>query len=284
MRVDSKMALKYFKPISPARRGLVLVDRSDLWKGKPHKFLTEPLGTSFGRNNNGRITCRHIGGGAKRMYRRVDFKRMRKGDFAVVQRIEYDPNRTAYIALIKYADDELSYIIAPQKLSVGDQIVYDDNVDIKVGNCLPLKNIPVGTIVHNIEMKPMKGFQIARSAGTYASIVGRDDGFVVIKMSSGEVRRIHEDCRAVIGIVSNVDHKNEKFGKAGRIRLKGVRPTVRGVAMNPVDHPHGGGEGKTAAGRHPVSFSGVPTKGYKTRNKKKHSSKYILTRRNDRKR
>lgn len=278
------MALKYFKPDTPAKRGLILVDRKELWKGKPHKFLTEKLKTAAGRNADGHITCRHQGSGVKKMYRRIDFKRLREDDVAVVLRIEYDPYRTAFIALVKYEDGELSYIIAPNKLAIGDKIVYSKNADIRVGNCLPLKNIPVGTIIHNVEMKPLKGFQIARSAGTYASIAGRDNGYVILKISSGEVRKFEEDCRAVIGSVSNIDHKNEKFGKAGRMRLKGVRPTVRGVAMNPVDHPHGGGEGKTAAGRHPVSFSGVPTKGYKTRDKKKSSSKYILTRRNSGKR
>jgi large subunit ribosomal protein L2 len=272
------MALKEYKPNTPGQRGLVLVDRSELWKGGPVKSLTEGLKKSGGRNNAGRMTNRNIGGGHKKRYRFVDFKRTKDGMAATVERIEYDPNRTAFIALIRYEDDELSYIVAPQRLSVGDKVMSGPGADIKPGNTLELRQIPVGTIVHNIEMKPLKGAQIARSAGSYAQIIGRDTGFVMLRLSSGEQRRFFGECRATIGAVSNPDQKNINLGKAGRSRWLGRRPHVRGVVMNPVDHPHGGGEGKSSGGRHPVTPWGVPTKGYKTRNKKKHSSKYIVSR------
>ncbi len=273
------MALKHFKPTTPGQRQLVLVDRSDLWKGKPVKELTEGLTGTGGRNNNGRITVRHRGGAHKRRYRFIDFKRMKDDVWATVERIEYDPNRTAFIALIRYEDDELAYIIAPQRLAVGDKVISGQACDVKVGNAMPLKNIVVGTIVHNVEMKPRKGGQLARSAGTYAQIVGRDGGYVQLRLSSGELRIVTGECRATIGAVSNPDQKNVSLGKAGRSRWLGHRPTVRGVAMNPVDHPHGGGEGKTSGGRHPVTPWGVPTKGKKTRSKKNPSDKFIIRRR-----
>ncbi len=273
------MALKEYKPMTPGQRGLVLVDRSELWKGSPVKHLTEGLKRTGGRNNTGRMTNRNIGGGHKKRYRFVDFKRRKDDMVATVERIEYDPNRTAFIALIKYEDGELSYILAPQRLSVGDKVMSGDNADIKPGNTLELRKIPVGTIVHNLEMKPGKGGQIARSGGAYAQIIGRDTGFVMVRMSSGEQRRFFGECRATVGAVSNPDQKNTNLGKAGRNRWLGRRPHVRGVVMNPVDHPHGGGEGKTSGGRHPVSPKGIPTKGYKTRNKKKASNKYIVSRR-----
>ncbi|MEO1426151.1 MAG: 50S ribosomal protein L2, partial [Pseudomonadota bacterium] len=236
------MALKKFNPTSPSRRQLVLVDRSELWSGKPEKTLTEGLHSKAGRNNTGRITMRRRGGGAKKTYRKVDFKRRKFDIEAKVERLEYDPNRTAFIALIKYLDGELSYIIAPQRLAVGDRVIAGDKVDVKPGNAMPLKNIPVGTIVHNIEMKPEKGAQIARSAGTYAQLVGRDGNMAQVRLQSGEVRLIPGACMATIGAVSNADHMNQNLGKAGRNRHLGKRPSVRGVVMNPVDHPHGGGE------------------------------------------
>ena len=272
------MALKEYKPITPGQRGLVLVDRSALWKGSPVKKLTSGLSKTGGRNNDGRITSRHKGGGHKKSYRLVDFKRNKDGMFAKVERIEYDPNRSAFIALIKYEDGEVSYILAPQRITVGDRVVSGKGVDIKPGNALELKDIPVGTIIHNIEMKPLKGGQIARSAGSYAQIVGRDLGFVAIKLSSGEQRKFFDTCRATVGAVSNTDQKNINLGKAGRSRWAGKRPHVRGVVMNPVDHPHGGGEGKTSGGRHPVTPWGVPTKGKKTRKVKNKSDKYIVSR------
>lgn len=259
------MALKTFKPITPGQRNLVLVDRSDLWKGKPVKSLTEGLTKNGGRNNAGRITARRRGGGHKRAYRKVDFKRQKFDVTATVERIEYDPNRTGYIALIKYEDGEQAYILAPQRLSVGDKVVSGNQVDVKPGNAMPLRNMPIGTIVHNIEMKIGKGGQIARSAGTYAQLAGRDSGYAILKLSSGETRMIHADCMATVGAVSNPDNSNTKLGKAGRKRWLGKRPEVRGVAMNPVDHPHGGGEGRTSGGRHPVSPWGKPTKGKRTR-------------------
>ena len=272
------MALKTFNPTSPGRRQLVLVDRSGLHKGAPVKALTEGKKSSGGRNNLGRRTARWRGGGAKKRYRIIDFKR-RKWDMpAVVDRIEYDPNRTAFIALITYTDGEQAYIIAPQRLQAGDTVVAGDTVDIKPGNALPLKNIPVGTIIHNIEMKPLKGAQIARSAGSYAQLVGRGDGYAQVKLSSGEVRLIPESCMASIGAVSNPDNMNEVLGKAGRNVHKGWRPHVRGVAMNPVDHPHGGGEGKTSGGRHPVTPWGKKTRGPKTR-KNKSTDRLIVRRR-----
>ena len=275
------MALKNFKPTTPSQRGLVLIDRSELWSGKPVKALTSGLTGNGGRNNNGRITMRHRGGGHKRRYRAVDFKRRKTDMPAVVERLEYDPNRSAFIALIKYEDGELSYILAPQRLGEGDQVVSGERGDIKPGNCMPMENIPLGTIIHNIEMKLGRGGQIARAAGTYAQLVGKDAGFAQLRLSSGETRMVPARCLATIGSVSNQDNKNTKIGKAGRNRWLGHRPSVRGVAMNPIDHPHGGGEGRTSGGRHPVSPWGVPTKGKRTRGKK-HSDKYIMRRRNKR--
>lgn len=259
------MALKKFKPITPGQRNLVLVDKSDLWKGKPVKSLTEGLTKNGGRNNNGRITARRRGGGHKRAYRKVDFKRLKADVPATVERLEYDPNRTAFIALIKYQDGEQSYILAPQRLAVGDTVISGEKVDVKPGNAMKLRNMPIGTIVHNVEMKIGKGGQIARSAGTYAQLAGRDSGYALLKLSSGETRMIHADCMATVGAVSNPDNTNTKLGKAGRKRWIGKRPQVRGVAMNPIDHPHGGGEGRTSGGRHPVTPWGKPTKGKRTR-------------------
>jgi len=273
------MALKQYNPKTPGTRGLVLVDRSDLYKGNPVKKLTHGLTKSGGRNNHGRITARRRGGGHKRLYRIVDFKR-RKFDVAgTVERLEYDPNRTAFIALIKYDDGELSYILAPQRLRAGDKVVAGARVDVKPGNAMPLNSIPVGTIVHNVEMKQGRGGQLARSAGTYAQLVGRDQGYAQIKLSSGELRMVRGECMATIGAVSNPDQANITLSKAGRNRWLGKRPSVRGVAMNPVDHPHGGGEGRTSGGRHPVTPWGKPTKGKRTRNRKKPSSKLIIRRR-----
>lgn len=276
------MGLKYFKPTTPGQRTLVIVDRSDLWSGKPVKDLTQGLKSSGGRNNKGRITVRHRGGGHKRRYRIIDFKRRQDNDWATVERVEYDPNRSAFIALIRYESGNQSYIIAPQRISQGDRVISGEKCDIKIGNCMPLKGMPVGTIVHNIEMKPMKGAQIARSAGSYAQIIGRDSGNVQLRLNSGELRVVHGSCRGTVGAVSNPDQKNISHGKAGRSRWLGRRPSVRGVAMNPVDHPHGGGEGRTSGGRHPVSPWGVPTKGKKTRVSKQ-SDKYIIRRRGKRK-
>ncbi len=276
------MALKSYKPITPGRRGLVLVDRSHLWKGKPVKSLSEGLNSKGGRNNLGRITVRHRGGGAKRLYRKIDFKRKKLDAVGTVDRFEYDPNRSAFIALIKYDDGEMSYIIAPQRLAVGDKIVSSARADIKPGNAMPFSGMPIGTIVHNVEMKPGKGGQIARAAGTYAQFVGRDGGYAQLRLSSGELRVVHQNCRATVGAVSNPDNSNINLGKAGRTRNMGIRPTVRGVVMNPVDHPHGGGEGKSSGGRHPVTPWGKPTRGMKTR-KNKTTDKYILRRRSVRK-
>ena len=263
------MALKTCNPTSPGRRQLVLVDRSDLWKGKPEKALTEGLRSHGGRNNLGRITVRFRGGGHKRRYRVIDFKRNKFDMNATVERLEYDPNRTAFIALIRFEDGEKRYIIAPQRLSVGDVVVSGDKVDVKPGNAMPLKNIPVGTVVHNVELKVGKGGQIARSAGTYVQLVGKDQGYAQLRLSSGEVRIVRGECIATIGAVSNPDQQNVSYGKAGRMRWLGFRPHVRGVAMNPIDHPHGGGEGRTSGGRHPVTPWGKPTKGKKTRSNKK---------------
>jgi large subunit ribosomal protein L2 len=276
------MALKTFKPTSPGRRQLVIVSRDGLWKGKPVKALTEGLTKSGGRNNTGRITSRRIGGGHKRSYRMVDFKRRKFDVSATVERLEYDPNRTAFIALIRYDDGEQAYILAPQRLNVGDTVISGEKVDSKPGNAMPLSRIPVGTIIHNIELKPCKGGQIARSAGAYAQLVGRDQGYALIRLQSGEQRRIHGSCMATVGAVSNQDHMNTNLGKAGRNRWLGVRPSVRGVAMNPVDHPHGGGEGRTSGGRHPVSPWGKPTKGKRTR-KNKATDKFIIRSRHQRK-
>ena len=277
------MALKSFKPITPSLRQLVIVDRSELFKGKPVKMLTEGKSSSGGRNNNGRITVRFRGGGHKQTYRIIDFKRRgHDNEVATVERIEYDPNRTAFIALIKYPDGKLSYIIAPQRLAVGDTVVSGDAVDIKPGNAMPIGNIPVGTLVHNVEMKIGKGGALARSAGNYAQIVGRDQGYVIIRLNSGEQRLVHGGCYATVGAVSNPDHMNTNLGKAGRQRWLGRRPHNRGVTMNPIDHPHGGGEGRTSGGRHPVTPWGQPTKGKKTRSNKR-TDQFIVSSRHARK-
>ncbi len=273
------MALKAHRPVTAGTRQLVQIDRSELWKGSPEKTLVEGLKKTGGRDNFGHISTRHIGGGHKKKYRIVDFKRSKKNVEATVERIEYDPNRSAFIALITYTDGEKSYIIAPQKLQKGDKVIAGDNVDIKPGNAMPLKNIPVGTIVHNVELKVGAGGQIARSAGSYVQLIGKDGAYVMLKLRSGEVRMTRAECLATIGAVSNPDHQNEVTGKAGRSRWKGVRPTVRGTAMNPVDHPHGGGEGKTSGGRHPVTPWGKSTKGKKTR-KNKSTDRLIVRRRN----
>src|SRR5215467_859884 len=262
------MALKTYNPTTPGQRQLVMVDRSALYKGKPVKALTEGKLSSGGRNNNGRITVRFRGGGHKRALRLVDFKRARHDQPARVERIEYDPNRTGFIALVKYGDGELSYILAPQRLGEGDTVVSGEHVDVKPGNAMPAGNMPVGTIVHNIEIKIGKGGQIARSAGTYAQIVGRDQEYVILRLNSGEQRLVHGRCMATVGAVSNPDHMNISIGKAGRTRWFGRRPHNRGVTMNPIDHPHGGGEGRTSGGRHPVTPWGKPTKGKKTRRHK----------------
>ncbi len=269
------MALKTFKPITPSLRQLVIVDRGELYKGKPVKKLTEGQSSSGGRNNHGRITVRFRGGGHKQAYRIVDFKRRKEGA-AKVERIEYDPNRTSFIALITYGDGEQSYIIAPQRLSAGDTVVAGAQVDVKPGNAMPLSAIPVGTIVHNVELKIGKGGAIARSAGSYAQIVGRDQGYVILRLNSGEQRLVHGQCYGTVGAVSNPDHMNTSIGKAGRQRWLGWRPHNRGVVMNPVDHPHGGGEGRTSGGRHPVTPWGKPTKGKKTRSNKT-TTKFIVT-------
>jgi len=277
------MALKHFNPVTPSTRQLVLVDRSELYKGKPVKHLTEGKSSKGGRNNLGRVTVRFRGGGHKRVLRNIDFVRRAQLDKpATVERLEYDPNRSGFIALIKYQDGTLAYILAPQRLAVGDTVVAGDSVDIKPGNAMPVANIPVGTIVHNIETKIGKGGQIARSAGTFAQIVGRDQGYVIIRLNSGEQRLIHGQCFATIGAVSNPDHMNISIGKAGRNRWLGFRPHNRGVAMNPIDHPHGGGEGRTSGGRHPVSPWGKPTKGKKTRSNKR-TDKFIVSSRHARK-
>jgi large subunit ribosomal protein L2 len=254
---------------------LVIVARDGLFRGKPVKTLTEGKHSSGGRNNTGRITVRFRGGGHKRAYRIVDFKRRKLGVPATVERLEYDPNRSAFIALIKYQDGELSYILAPQRLAVGDTVVSDKSVDVKPGNTAPLGTLPVGTIVHNVELKPGKGGQIARSAGTFAQIVGRDQGYVIVRLNSGEQRLVLGHCVGTIGAVSNPDHMNTSIGKAGRMRWMGFRPHNRGVVMNPVDHPHGGGEGRTSGGRHPVTPWGKPTKGKKTRSNKA-TNKFIV--------
>jgi large subunit ribosomal protein L2 len=275
------MALKNFKPTTPSQRALVLVDKSELWKGKPVKNLTEGMHSKGGRNNLGRITMRRRGGGHKRRYRKVDFKRRKANVAATVERLEYDPNRSAFIALIKYSDGEIAYILAPQRITAGDQVISGERVDIKPGNAMPMENIPVGTIIHNIEMKPGGGGQIARAAGTYVQLIGKDAGFAQLRLGSGELRMVPARCMATIGSVSNADNKNTNMGKAGRNRWLGKRPSVRGVAMNPVDHPHGGGEGRSSGGRHPVTPWGVPTKGKRTRGKKP-SDKYIMRRRHKR--
>lgn len=275
------MPLKNFNPTTPSRRSLVLVDRTELHKGAPVKKLTKGLTKTGGRNNKGRTTMWWKGGGHKRSYRIIDFKRINDDKKAEVIRLEYDPNRSCHIALIKYEDGELSYIIAPQKLKVSDTVISGNSVDIKPGNCLPMKNIPPGTLVHNVELKPGKGGQIARSAGSSVQLVGKDRNYAMLKMVSGEQRLVPLICRATVGVVSNPDHQNSKSGKAGRSRWLGKRPHVRGVVMNPVDHPHGGGEGRTSGGRNPVTPWGVPTKGKRTRNNKR-TDKFILKRRNSR--
>ena len=272
------MALRTYNPVTPSLRGLVMVDRSELWKGKPLKKLTEGKHSTGGRNNLGRTTVRWRGGGHKRRYRIVDFKRLKFEVPATVERLEYDPNRSAFLALIKYQDGEQAYILAPQRIKAGDVVVSGERADIKPGNALPMENIPVGTIIHNVEMKPGRGGQLARSAGTFIQLIGKDSGYAQLRLTSGELRMVPVRCMATIGAVSNPDNKNTKIGKAGRNRWKGKRPSVRGVAMNPVDHPHGGGEGKTSGGRHPVTPWGVPTKGKRTR-KKKLSDKMIMRRR-----
>ena len=270
------MALKTYNPTSEGRRTLVTTDRSDLWKGAPVKALTEGLTKKGGRNNTGRITAFHRGGGHKRSYRMVDFKRVKFDAVGTVERLEYDPNRTAWIALIKYEDGELAYIVAPQRLAAGDKVVSSLNgADVKPGNTMPLERMPVGTIVHNIELKPRKGGQVARSAGAYAQYVGRDSGWAILRLNSGEQRRVHGTCLATVGAVSNQDHANTSLGKAGRNRWLGRKPVNRGVTMNPVDHPHGGGEGRTSGGRHPVSPWGKPTKGKRTRSNKA-TDKFIV--------
>jgi large subunit ribosomal protein L2 len=273
------MGIKRFKPYTPSRRFMTVSDFSEITKTEPEKKLTKGFKRDVGRNNQGRITCRHKGGGHKRRYRIIDFKRDKIGVPAKVAAIEYDPNRSARIALLHYIDGEKRYIIWPEGLKVGDWVMSGPDAEIKVGNALPLRNIPVGTIIHNIELKPKKGGQLCRAAGAYAQLLGKEGNYAIIRLPSGEMRKIHLDCMATIGQVGNLDHENIVIGKAGRSRWLGIRPTVRGTAMNPVDHPHGGGEGRTK-GRHPVSPWGWCTKGMKTR-KKKPSDKYIIRRRND---
>jgi large subunit ribosomal protein L2 len=276
------MALKTYKPATPGLRQLVLVDREGVYKGKPLKSLTEGKIGTGARNNVGRITVRFRGGGHKRALRTVDFKRAKRNVPATVVRIEYDPNRTGFLALLKYDDGEQSYILAPQRLAPGDTVVAGDDVDVKPGNAMPLENIPVGTIVHNVELKIGKGGQLARSAGTYVQIVGRDQGYCILRLNSGEQRFVHGRCFATVGAVSNPDHMNISIGKAGRKRWMGRRPHNRGTSMNPVDHPHGGGEGRTSGGRHPVTPWGFPTKGKKTRNNKR-TQRFIVSSRHARK-
>ncbi|MBT5827721.1 MAG: 50S ribosomal protein L2 [Alphaproteobacteria bacterium] len=271
------MSLRKYQPITPGQRQLVLVS-DKLWSGKPFKGLTKGLSKTGGRNNHGHITTRHIGGGHKKSYRTIDFRRNKFDVEAIVERIEYDPNRTAFIALVKYSDNVYSYIIAPQKLKIGDKILSSVKTEVSIGNAMKVVNIPTGTIIHNIELKIGRGGQLARSAGSYAQIVGKDNGYVQIKLRSGEYRLVPEGAMATIGSVSNPDNQNQKFGKAGRMVWKGKRPTVRGVAMNPVDHPHGGGEGKTSGGRHPVTPWGKKTKGLRTRSNKS-TNKFIIRRR-----
>lgn len=276
------MALKTFKPTSPGLRQLIIVDRSELYKGAPEKTLTVGLTKTGGRDNFGHITSRRIGGGHKRKLRIIDFKRNKFDCEATVERIEYDPNRTSFIALIKYEDGELAYILAPQRLKAGDKVIASAKADIKPGNAMPLKSMPVGTIIHNVELKVGKGGQLVRSAGCYAQVVGKDAGYAQLKLSSGELRIVREECLATVGAVSNQDNQNKSLGKAGRSRWMGIRPVTRGVAMNPVDHPHGGGEGRTSGGRHPVTPWGKPTKGAKTRSNKK-TDRFIMRSRHDNK-
>lgn len=273
------MALKTYRPTSPGLRQLVIVDRRDLWKGAPVKMLTKGKSKTGGRNNYGRITTRHIGGGHKQTYRVIDFKRRKHDMPATVERLEYDPNRTAFIALIKYEDGALSYILAPQRLKAGDTVISGESVDVKPGNAMPLHSMPIGTIIHNIELKPGRGGQIARSAGAFVQLVGRDSGWAILKLNSGETRKVHADCMATVGAVSNSDHANTVTGKAGRSRWKGVRPTVRGITMNPIDHPNGG---RTNGGKHWSTPWGKPTKGAKTR-KNKRTDKFIVRSRSQKK-
>jgi len=273
------MAVVKTKPTSPGRRFLVKIVGEGLHKGKPHAALVEKQIQKAGRNNNGRITVRHRGGGHKHHYRMVDFKRNAKdGVQATVERLEYDPNRTAYIALVCYADGERAYIIAPKGLNAGDVVVAGNTADIKVGNSMPLRNVPVGSVVHCVELRPGKGAQLARSAGASVQLVAKEGAHAMLRLRSGEIRKVLADCRATLGEVSNSEHNLRSLGKAGAKRWKGIRPTVRGVAMNPVDHPHGGGEGRTSGGRHPVTPWGIPTKGYKTRSNKR-TDKMIVRRR-----
>ena len=267
------------KPTSPGRRGAVKVTREALFKGRPHKRLLESKKKISGRNNAGRITVRHRGGGHKRYYRVIDFKRLKDGIPGIVERIEYDPNRSAYIALILYADGERRYIICPKNLVIGSSIVSGPDVQISVGNCLPIRNIPVGSVIHCIEMMPQKGAQIARSAGAYGQLLAKEGQYAQIRLRSGEVRKVHIDCRATLGEVGNGEYSLKSLGKAGAKRWRGIRPTVRGVVMNPIDHPHGGGEGKTAAAQAPVSPWGTPTKGYKTRRNKRTTGMIVVDRR-----
>jgi large subunit ribosomal protein L2 len=276
------MTLKTFKPTSPGLRQLIIVDRSELYKGEPEKTLTVGLRKTGGRDNFGHVTSRRIGGGHKRKLRVIDFKRNKFDCEATVERLEYDPNRTSFIALIKYDDGELAYILAPQRLKAGDKVISSQKADVKPGNAMPLKSMPVGTIVHNVELKSGKGGQLVRSAGCYAQLIGKDAGYAQLKLSSGELRIVREECLATVGAVSNPDNQNKSLGKAGRSRWMGIRPVTRGVAMNPVDHPHGGGEGRTSGGRHPVTPWGKPTKGAKTRSNKK-TDRFIMRSRHDNK-
>jgi len=276
------MALKQHNPVTPSQRELVLVDRSQLHRGQPVKKLTEGLAKKGGRNNLGRITARRRGGGHKRRYRIVDFHRKKWDMEATIERLEYDPNRTAFLALLTYADGEQAYILAPQRVAPGHKVIAGRRVEIHPGNAMPLYAVPIGTIIHNIELKPGAGGKLARAAGTYGQLVGRDQGYGVVRLASGEQRRVRSECMATIGAVSNPDNQNQQLGKAGRSRYKGKRPSVRGVAMNPIDHPHGGGEGRTSGGRHPVTPWGKPTKGKRTRNNKA-TDKDILRSRHERK-
>jgi large subunit ribosomal protein L2 len=276
------MSLKNYKAITPSLRQLITIDRSELWKGSPLKILTTKVGEVAGRNNMGHITVRHKSGGHKKSFRVIDFKRDKYDIEATVQRIEYDPNRTAFIALLKYSDGVFSYILAPHKLAAGDKITSSRSlIDVKIGNAMPLAVIPIGSIIHNIELKPGCGGSVSRSAGTYAQLVGKDGGYALVKIQSGEIRLFLLNCMATVGSVSNIDNKNISLGKAGRARWLGIRPTVRGVAMNPVDHPHGGGEGKTSGGRHPVSPTGKSAKGKKTRSRSKPSNRFVVKSRRD---
>jgi large subunit ribosomal protein L2 len=273
------MSLHKAKPTSAGRRFVVEVKTDGLYKGKPYSALVDKKSSKGGRNNHGRITVRHRGGGHKQRYRIIDFKRDKVGVAGVVERLEYDPNRSAHIALVKYSDGDRRYILAPKGIGEGAQVISGEDAPIKPGNCLPLRSIPVGTVIHNVEMKPGKGGQLVRSAGSYAQLVAREGVYATLRLRSGEMRRIHADCRATIGEVGHSEHNLRKLGKAGASRWRGVRPTVRGVAMNPVDHPHGGGEGRTSGGRHPVSPWGTPTKGAKTRSNKRTDNMIVRRRR-----